>query len=78
MDKDVKIVHTWVRERFKARRIELGLSLRQLGAKTGLEYDLIDKFESNGRDIRLSKLIALAEGLEIDLWRDLRTDKPDK
>ena len=72
MDKDVKIVHDWVRERFKAKRKEMNLSIRELAAAAGVDYALVDEFERKGRDIRLSKLIAIAQALNIDLFSSLR------
>lgn len=68
MDKDVKIVHDFVRARFKAIRKEKEMSIRELAAAAGVDYALIDEFERKGRDIRLSKLIAIAQALEIDLF----------
>jgi hypothetical protein len=43
-----------------ARRGRDGLSLRELGAATGLSINVLSRFE-NGRDIRLSTAIKLAE-----------------
>lgn len=71
MDKDVKIIHDFVRERIKAKRLEKKLSIDKLAAAAGVNHTLIDEFERVGRDIRLSKLIAIAKALDIELFKDI-------
>ena len=48
-------------------RQEKGLSIRQLAATSGLEYSQIQRIEKGKVNFAFTTLIALAQGLEIDL-----------
>lgn len=48
-------------------RKEKGLSIRQLAAVSGLEYSQIQRIEKGKVNFAFSTLVALAQGLEMDL-----------
>ncbi len=48
-------------------RQDKGLSIRQLAATTGLEYSQIQRIEKGKVNFAFTTLIALAQGLEVDL-----------
>ena len=49
------------------RRVELGLSQKELAEKAGTHQSRISKIESAELDVRLSTLIDIAEALETEL-----------
>jgi len=49
-------------------RQDKGLSIRQLAATTGLEYSQIQRIEKGKVNFAFTTLIALAQGLEVDLY----------
>lgn len=64
-----------VGERIRERRLELGLSQRELATK-GVSYAYISRLESNGRRASVSALRKIAPKLEVSVhW--LETGKPD-
>ena len=48
-------------------RKEKGLSIRQLAAASGLEYSQIQRIEKGKVNFAFTTLVALAQGLEVDL-----------
>jgi len=48
-------------------RKERGLSIRQLAAAAGLEYSQIQRIEKGKVNFAFTTLVALAQGLDIDL-----------
>jgi transcriptional regulator with XRE-family HTH domain len=48
-------------------RKEKGLSIRQLAASSGLEYSQIQRIEKGKVNFAFTTLVALAQGLEVDL-----------
>jgi len=48
-------------------RKERGLSIRQLAATSGLEYSQIQRIEKGKVNFAFTTLVALAQGLDIDL-----------
>lgn len=58
-----------IKERIKERRVQLGLTQKQLGEKTGLTYQTILNLEK-GKACTLQSLIKVCEALEIDLDLD--------
>jgi transcriptional regulator with XRE-family HTH domain len=49
------------------RRVQLGLSQKELAEKAGTHQSRISKIESAEQDVRLSTLIEIAEALETEL-----------
>lgn len=54
-------------------RQERGLSLRQLAARAGLEYSLVQRIEKGKVNFAFSTLVALAGGLDLQPWELLRS-----
>ncbi|MBI2284238.1 MAG: helix-turn-helix transcriptional regulator [Bacteroidetes bacterium] len=52
---------------FTRLRKEKGLSIRQLAAVSGLEYSQIQRIEKGKVNFAFSTLVALAQGLEMEL-----------
>jgi transcriptional regulator with XRE-family HTH domain len=48
-------------------RQQKGLSIRQLAANSGLEYSQIQRIEKGKVNFAFTTLVALAQGLEVDL-----------
>ena len=48
-------------------RKEKGISIRQLAASSGLEYSQIQRIEKGKVNFAFTTLVALAQGLDIDL-----------
>ncbi|MEO7530146.1 MAG: helix-turn-helix transcriptional regulator [Sediminibacterium sp.] len=59
-------------------RQEKGLSIRQLAAISGLEYSQIQRIEKGKVNFAFTTLVALAQGLEIDLHELLEEYKIPK
>jgi transcriptional regulator with XRE-family HTH domain len=55
-----------VGERARARRIELGLSQMALADRIGLHFTFVGSVERGERNLSLSSLLRLAEGLEMN------------
>jgi transcriptional regulator with XRE-family HTH domain len=53
-------------ERLRAIREAQGLSLEQLGARTGVHWTAIGRLERGKREPRLTTVLRLAEGLGVD------------
>jgi transcriptional regulator with XRE-family HTH domain len=53
-------------ERARARRIELGLSQMALADRIGLHFTFVGSVERGERNLSLSSLLRLADGLDID------------
>ena len=51
----------------KARRLELGLSVREVSEKSGVSEYCMWQIEEGNRDSRLNTLTAIAEALDISL-----------
>lgn len=51
----------------RTARIEQGLSLRALAARSGLPYSTLSKLENGKMAMTYDKLLALAQGLNVDL-----------
>jgi transcriptional regulator with XRE-family HTH domain len=60
-----KSIEQIIGERIRARRAELGLRQEQLAAALGLSYQQIQKYENGSNRITVSRLLALAERLEV-------------
>lgn len=45
-----------------------GLSIRQLAAASGLEYSQIQRIEKGKVNLAFTTLVALAQGLEVDVY----------
>jgi len=68
-----------VGERARARRKELGLSQMALADQIGLHFTFVSSVERGERNLSLSSLLRLAEGLGInpaELVDGLRPDRP--
>ena len=66
-------------ERARARRKELGLSQMALADQIGLHFTFVSSVERGERNLSLSSLLRLAEGLGInpaELVDGLRPDRP--
>ena len=61
-----------IADRVAARRLELGLSQRQLADLTGTTQSAIARLETGGRPPRIDTLLKIAEALDCDLVVDLR------
>ena len=62
-------------QRVRARRTELGLSQMALADRIGLHFTFVSSVERGERNLSLSSLVRLAEGLEVnaaDLVEDLK------
>ena len=51
----------------RAARIEQGLSLRALAARTGLPFSTLSKLENGKMALTYDKLVRLAQGLNVDI-----------
>lgn len=51
----------------RAARIDQGLTLRDLAARTGLPYSTLSKLENGKMALTYDKLVRLAQGLNVDL-----------
>jgi transcriptional regulator with XRE-family HTH domain len=63
--------------RARGRRTELGLSQMALADRIGLHFTFVSSVERGERNLSLSSILRLAEGLEMnaaDLVEDLRWD----
>jgi transcriptional regulator with XRE-family HTH domain len=63
--------------RARERRTELGLSQMALAERIGLHFTFVSSVERGERNLSLSSLLRLAEGLDMnpaDLVEDLRWD----
>ena len=58
----------------RRRRTALGLTIEQLGVRSGLAANYVGTVENGKRDPSLSTIVALARGLEIPA-RDLLSDE---
>ena len=56
-------------------RQEKGLSIRQLAATSGLEYSQVQRIEKGKVNLAFTTLIALAQGLDLDLYEFLEAYK---
>ena len=68
-----------VGERARSRRKELGLSQMALADQIGLHFTFVSSVERGERNLSLSSLLRLAEGLGInpaELVDGLRPDRP--
>ena len=59
-------------------RQEKGLSIRQLAATSGLEYSQVQRIEKGKVNLAFTTLVALAQGLELDLHELLEEYKIPK
>jgi transcriptional regulator with XRE-family HTH domain len=59
-------------------RQEKGFSIRQLAAAAGLEYSQVQRIEKGKVNFAFTTLVALAQGLEIDLQNLLEEFKPPR
>lgn len=60
-----KSIEQIIGERIRARRTQMGLVQEQLAAALGISYQQIQKYESGASRITASRLLALAERLEV-------------
>jgi transcriptional regulator with XRE-family HTH domain len=61
----------------KARRLALGLTLRELGARAGLSHSAIDFIERGERNTTIDTLEGLASALGVALDLSTRTGEAD-
>lgn len=54
-------------KRIRERRIEIGMSQDALGAKLGVSFQQIQKYESGANRIAASRLYLLSKTLDVDL-----------
>lgn len=57
---------TTVGERVRTRRTELGLSQMALAERIGLHFTFVSSVERGERNLSLSSLLRLAEGLQVN------------
>ena len=55
------------------RREETGMSMTRLAEKSGLSLSMISFVERRLRKPTLDSLLRMAEALDVDLWKPLRT-----
>ena len=61
-----------IADRVAARRVELGLSQRELAERTGTTQSAIARLEGGGRPPRIDTLLRIANALDCDLVVELR------
>jgi transcriptional regulator with XRE-family HTH domain len=59
-------------------RRERGLSIRQLAASSGLEYSQVQRIEKGKVNLAFTTLVALAQGLDLDMDVLLKDYKPPR
>lgn len=59
-------------------RRDRGLSIRQLAASSGLEYSQVQRIEKGKVNLAFTTLVALAQGLDIDMDILLKDYKPPR
>ena len=59
-------------------RRERGYSIRQLAAASGLEYSQVQRIEKGKVNLAFTTLVALAQGLDLDIHILLEDFKPPK
>jgi predicted transcriptional regulator len=57
----------YIAEQLKKTRENMGLSQRELSARSGVPQSHLSKIESGNVDLRLSSLVAIARVLELEL-----------
>ena len=62
----------------KKKRLELGLTLAQLGDATGIDRSRIWRFENGVRQLGLSKLGILLDYLDLEVMVQVRAKKKQK
>jgi transcriptional regulator with XRE-family HTH domain len=65
MSSRAKSIEQTIGERIRARRTQMGLVQEQLAAALGISYQQIQKYESGASRITASRLLTLAERLEV-------------
>ena len=58
-------------ERIRARRLELGLTMREAAERCGVDHSMIGHLEKGEKNPTIDTLAAIAQGLEVDLSIDL-------
>lgn len=53
-------------DRARARRMELGISQMELASRIDLHFTFVSEVERGMRNLSLSSLLRLAQGLEVD------------
>lgn len=77
MNSKEKILSRFAAHLTKVRR-ERGYSIRQLAAASGLEYSQVQRIEKGKVNLAFTTLVALAQGLDIDMDVLLKDYKPPK
>jgi transcriptional regulator with XRE-family HTH domain len=67
-----------VKERLRARRLDLGLTQEELCGRAGISLDAVSRIESGSRVPTLDTLSHLAAGLETTVAELVQDAKPDK
>lgn len=67
MNNKEKILTRFATNLTKLRQAK-GLSIRQLAAASGLEYSQIQRIEKGKVNLAFTTLVALAQGLEVDVF----------
>lgn len=75
-----------VGRRARVRRTELGLSQMALAERIGLHFTFVSEVERGERNLSLSSLLRLAQGLEVNpaelvdglTWGRMQTDDPHR
>ena len=65
-------------QRIKARREELGFSMRELARRTGLSASFISQVENQHTNVSLDSLRLIAEQLDISIHHFFSEPLPDK
>lgn len=61
-------------ERIKNRRIEMGLTQKELAEKLGTNHTFVTRMETGLQDNRISTLLKVAEALEIEIEKLVKVD----
>lgn len=62
-------------ERLRSLRIERALTLRDLGAASGVSHNTINKLELGRRPAHASTVRRLAEALSVEPWELMRSER---
>lgn len=74
MDNKEKILEDFAKHLTKVRERQ-GISIRQLAASSGLEYSQLQRIEKGKVNFAFSTLVAIAQGLNLDLSEVLKDFK---
>ena len=69
-------INDQILDALRKARARMGLSQRELSARSGVPQSHISKIEAGGVDLRLSSLIALARVLDLELFLASKKSMP--